>query len=83
MQHIEVKELWIQALVQAGRVVLYKVRGDRNVADVLTKYLDRAKCIENLAIGGFRVVPADGHDRAEGGCTPFGPIYHYDPLMPT
>ena len=46
MRHLEVKDLWIQQLVQDGRVILKKVRGGRNVADVMTKFLDRARCIE-------------------------------------
>ena len=68
MRHLEVKDLWIQALVKAGRIILQKVRGDRNVSDVLTKYLDRASCTQLLALGQMRVVPAEILDRAEGGC---------------
>ena len=68
MRHIDVKNLWIQGLVRLGRVVLQKVRGDQNAADVLTKFLDRATCISSLARVGVRVVPAECHVRAEGGC---------------
>ena len=68
MRHIEVKDLWIQSVVQSGRVNLVKVRGDKNPADVLTKYLDRAKCLGTLALCGIRVVPVVEDDRAEGGC---------------
>ena len=68
MRHLEVKDLWMQGLVRDGRLRVAKVRGDRNPADVLTKYLDRATVIRSSALGGFRVVPAEGSDRAEGGC---------------
>ena len=68
MRHIEVKDLWLQALVRDGRVSLTKVQGNTNPADPLTKYLDRATVQAVLALGGFRVVPAGVHDRVEGGC---------------
>ena len=67
MRHVQVKDLWIQGLVKAGRVILHKVRGDRNVADAFTKYHDRAKCTDTWALGGMRVVPVVRDDRAEGG----------------
>ena len=68
MRHLEVKDLWMQELVRDGRLRVAKIRGDRNPADALTKYLDRATLISTSALGGFKVVPADVHDRAEGGC---------------
>jgi hypothetical protein len=58
MRHLEVKDLWMQELVRNGRMKILKVRGDRNPADVLTKYLDRATLVSVSALGGFRVVPA-------------------------
>ena len=68
MRHLEVKDLWMQELVRDGRLRVAKIRGDRNPADVLTKYLDRATIIRSSALGGFKVVPAEERDRAEGGC---------------
>ena len=68
MRHLEVKDLWLQELVQRGRLVLGKVRGQLNVADVLTKYLDLASVQKLLAIGGIQVVAVDRHDCVEGGC---------------
>ena len=68
MRHVEVKDLWLQALVKEGRVILSKVSGDQNPADVMTKYLDRATVTRLLALGGIHVVPAEVSDRAEGGC---------------
>ena len=57
----------MQALVLDGRLKLAKIRGDRNPADVFTKYLARAALTAMAALAGFRVVPAGGGDRAEGG----------------
>ena len=68
MRHLEVKDLWMQELVRNGRMKILKVRGDRNPADVLTKYLDRATLVSVSALGGFRVAPAGDCGRAEGGC---------------
>ena len=59
MRHLEVKDLWIQALVKSGRVAVYKVRGEVNVADAMTKYLDLDKCSDLLALGGMKVVPIE------------------------
>ena len=67
MRHLEVKDLWLQGLVQCGRLSLEKVRGDINPADVMTKYLDRALIQKLLALGGIAVVTAESSARAEGG----------------
>jgi len=37
LRHLEIKFLWLQECVRIGKVVLSKVRGDINPADVLTK----------------------------------------------
>ena len=37
LRHLEIKCLWLQECVRRGKVVLSKVRGDINPADVLTK----------------------------------------------
>ena len=68
MRHLEVKDLWIQALVKTGRIILGKVPGEFNMADAMTKYLDRARCTDVLALGGMKVVPIERRDRSEGGC---------------
>ena len=68
MRHLEVKDLWIQGLVQSGRLSLEKIRGEVNPADVLTKYLDRATIQRLLALGGISVAAVAETDCAEGGC---------------
>ena len=42
MRHLEVKDLWLHALVKDGRVTLRKIPGSHNVSDVLTKYSDQS-----------------------------------------
>jgi len=37
LRHLEIQFLWLQECVRRGKVVLSKVRGDINPADVLTK----------------------------------------------
>jgi len=37
LRHLEIKFLWLQECVRRGKVVLSKVRGDINPADVFTK----------------------------------------------
>ena len=39
MRHIEVKDLWLQEAVCRGRVKLFKIDGEKNPADLFTKYL--------------------------------------------
>ena len=36
-KHVEVKLLWIQEVVWGSRIVVQRVAGDRNPADLLTK----------------------------------------------
>ena len=38
MRHLEVKFLWLQDIVQMGKVRVVKVSGATNIADALTKY---------------------------------------------
>ena len=38
MRHLEVKFLWLQEIVQMGKVRVEKVSGATNIADVRTKY---------------------------------------------
>ena len=65
MRHIDVKHLWLQDLVKQGEIRLAKVLGDRNPADLLTKYHDRARVKMLGRIGGIDItLTAD----AEGEC---------------
>ncbi len=42
VRHLAVGQLWVQELVRGGSVELYKVKGELNPADLLTKPLARA-----------------------------------------
>ena len=69
MRHVEVKDLWLQELVQKGRLHMLKINGLVHVADALTKYHDWVTCRNLLARAGLPVVPVMAvHSRSEGEC---------------
>ena len=41
LRHVEVSNLWIQNAVKEGRIHVDKVLGSENIADLMTKHLDR------------------------------------------
>ena len=41
VRHLDVSLLWIQAAIRRKQFILRKVLGTENIADALTKYLDR------------------------------------------
>jgi hypothetical protein len=42
LRHVEVGNLWIQSAVKTGRIRVDKVLGSENIADLMTKHLDKA-----------------------------------------
>ena len=56
VRHIEVRELWVQEKVNRGELMITKVKGEDNVADGLTKHVDRAKMEKYMAECGIRFV---------------------------
>ena len=38
MRHIEVRDLWLKEEVRKGMVVVAKMKGDENPADLMTKF---------------------------------------------
>ena len=48
MRHIEVRELWLQEEVRAGKVVVKKVAGSENPADLMTKFLKKSEVVDRL-----------------------------------
>ena len=48
VKHMDIKELWIQEKVMDGDIKLIKVPGTGNLADLMTKHLERAKVDEVL-----------------------------------
>ena len=78
MRHLEVKFLWLQEIVQMGKVRVEKVSGATNITDALTKYhgtdkldaLCRPHGIVNWrCLLGTESCPGGQNHRAEGGAT--------------
>ena len=53
MRHLAVHYLWVQERVRNGDIVLHKVRGDFNPADLLTKHLTRPTIEKYMSIIGL------------------------------
>ena len=53
-RHVAVHLLWVQERVRSGDITLLRVRGDSNVADLLTKHLDSAKMNKFLELLGAK-----------------------------
>ena len=41
VRHLDVSDLWIQEKVRSKAVELFKIAGEKNPANILTKYVDR------------------------------------------
>ena len=52
---MEIRDLWLQREVGLGKVLVNKVEGPRNPADLLTKYLKRWEIELRLKLMGLRV----------------------------
>ena len=63
VRHIEVNQLWVQDRVQRGELEIRKVSTNVNLADVLTKYVDRS-LIDRHSVGMSCVSAAGRHELA-------------------
>ncbi len=54
MRHLHTPSLWVQRYVQEGRLTLTKVPGEKNVADLGTKHLDRKRLWMLMGMMGLR-----------------------------
>ena len=54
VRHLAVGQLWVQELIRSAAVELFKVRGEVNPADLLTKPLVRAVMDGRLRVLGAR-----------------------------
>ena len=45
---MEIRDLWLQAEVERGRLVVHKVKGDQNPADLMTKVLSLGDVVDRL-----------------------------------
>ena len=57
-RHMEVAQLWVQEKVSNGRIAIMKVKGENNIADVLTKHVDQDNIDRHLT--GTRQRIAEG-----------------------
>ncbi len=62
--HLDTREPWIQERVARGDIVIEKVHGEDNVADGLTKHVDKQKMDQYLSECGFvkKIGPALGEE---------------------
>ena len=64
VKHLETRTLWAQDKIDEGIVVVKKIGGDRNVADILTKYFSRPEATFTLCrtpsrrVGGEALIGA-------------------------
>ena len=56
MRHVKVGHLWIQQAVRTGRIILKKVLGTENIADLMTKYLDFGTIAKHFVKMGFEQI---------------------------
>ena len=57
IRHMEVKELWLQEAVCRGRVKLKKIEGEKNPADLFTKYLSSVEIGRHLSFLNVHLEP--------------------------
>ena len=60
MRHIEVRDLWLQEEVRKGAVIVKKVAGLENPADLMTKFLGRSEVVDRLHRMGIVWKTKDG-----------------------
>ena len=56
VRHIEVRFLWLQEVVKAGRIELRKIPGERNPADVMTKPKNAAEVTDKFKSLGIDLI---------------------------
>ena len=54
MRHLEIRNLWLQKEVAEGKVEVFKVAGEENRADLMTKILDLETIHKRLLKMGIR-----------------------------
>ena len=58
IRHIETQELWLQEHVRSGNIILVKVPGSENPADLMTKHLANAVMEKHCEALGLQPVLA-------------------------
>ena len=62
IRHLDTSDLWVQEVVRSERVALLKVAGEENIADIMTKYVDRQLLDKMLA--KMSMVKANGRPKS-------------------
>ena len=60
MRHIEIRDLWLQKEVLEGKVLVSKVLGTENPADLMTKLLSKQEIISRLGGMNLRIESRKG-----------------------
>jgi len=60
MRHIEIRDLWLQQEVRKGTIIVQKIPGDRNPADLMTKFLHVKDVVKNLGL--LRIIATPGNE---------------------
>ena len=55
VRHIEVNQLWLQEKVYQGEITIHKVKGEENIADALTKNVERKTLEEHIRLAGVEI----------------------------
>ena len=70
VRHVEVNQLWVQQKVGTGEIELRKVEGANNLADALTKYVEKDSISRHLrgthqylAMGRHPIMPEVAEDK--------------------
>ena len=53
VRHLDETDLWIQEKVRSKQIILQKIPGEHNPADMLTKYVDRGMLEKAFAFMGL------------------------------
>ena len=56
MKHLEIRDLWLQKEVADGRLIVSKVRGEENPADLMTKILSNKEIKDRLERMSIEVI---------------------------
>ena len=62
MRHLEIRDLWLQKEVRDGKVEVSKIRGDKNPADLMTKFLKLKEVADRLRWMNIRMEQAEYKD---------------------
>ena len=65
MRHLEIRDLWLQKEIREGRVLVHKVLGTENPADLMTKILTVKEIEDRLSGMSIRMKLTKAEQRVE------------------